>query len=52
LSQNSKSKLEIYTDATADLIPQAAAGKAEAGKPRKASREKQEAEEPVYFNRV
>ena len=54
LTRISKSKLQIYTNASAQLIPEIALNEAKIGKSSVAlaKKKKEDAEKPIYLNRV
>jgi hypothetical protein len=54
LAQNSKSKLHVYPEISASLIPENALNEAKTSKSRNASlkKRKKEAEKPIYLRRV
>ena len=54
MTRSSKSKLQIYADASVQLIPEVALNEAELGKSSRAfaQKKKEDAEKPVYLNRI
>jgi hypothetical protein len=54
LTRSSKSKLQIYANASAQLIPEIALNEAKIGKSSSAlaKKKKEDADKPIYLNRV
>jgi hypothetical protein len=54
MTRSSKSKLEIYTSASVQLFPEVASNEAKLEKSSRASarKNKEDAEKPVYLNRI
>ncbi len=54
LSQNSKSKLQVYPEITLNLIPENASDEAKIRKSSRATlkKRKEEADQPIYLRRI